>query len=192
MIANDDTEESSGDEYETQDSPGEDSDDESEMLYGVLNELDKVILEEVSCAVDEHLDVLGTLPDNNQCTSSTVQNSQLGDLEISFEGMQLSQNKEDTDSTSIPMPEHFDLTKYVPPPLLTRHPEPFIGRDDDPVKLKEIITDVMIKMGIYEGSPDNSKTILIGPDHKIAQNVLKLAKLLIQNFPACSIYGNPT
>lgn len=53
---------------------------------------------------------------------------------------------------------------------------PFTGRDDDLAKLREIVTDVLMKMGLYSEEPDNSQNILIGPDNKIGKNVLELVK----------------
>ncbi|KAL4238432.1 hypothetical protein ACF0H5_003140 [Mactra antiquata] len=45
------------------------------------------------------------------------------------------------------------LKQYQPPPLLTRHPPPAIGRDDDIHKLREILDDVMIKTAIMRMQP---------------------------------------
>ena len=78
-----------------------------------------------------------------------------------------------TKDTMIPE-EELGFIRKDPPPMLTRHPPPATGRDDDIRKLAEILDDVAQKLG---RSHDQSKErILLGPDHKIGQNVLKLMK----------------
>ena len=78
-------------------------------------------------------------------------------------------------SNTQPIPASFGFEKFQPPELLCRHPPPAIGRDDDIVKLKEILDDQLIKMGYkdenYQGKSDR---ILVGADHKIASNLIKL------------------
>ena len=49
------------------------------------------------------------------------------------------------------------------------------GRDDDILKLKEILDDILMKLGKYEVSNETDK-ILFGPDNKILANLLKLQK----------------
>ena len=70
-------------------------------------------------------------------------------------------------------PEKFGFQKHVCPELLTKHPPPATGRDDDPDKLKEILDDLLVKMGHYELSGHEEK-IIFGPDHKIGKNLLSL------------------
>jgi hypothetical protein len=55
---------------------------------------------------------------------------------------------------------------YRPPPLLTRHPPPATGKDDDISKLKEILDDVLIKTDHFNMKQQHEK-ILFGPDNKI-------------------------
>ncbi|KAH3802104.1 hypothetical protein DPMN_155773 [Dreissena polymorpha] len=43
--------------------------------------------------------------------------------------------------------QSFGFTKYTVPALLCRHPPPATGRDDDITKIKEILDDVLLKMG---------------------------------------------
>ncbi|WAQ96121.1 hypothetical protein MAR_028811 [Mya arenaria] len=64
-----------------------------------------------------------------------------------------------------------DFQQHKPLPLLSRHPPPAIGRDDDNQKLKEILDDVLIKT---DSTKDTSHKILFAPDHKIAVNLMKL------------------
>ena len=70
-------------------------------------------------------------------------------------------------------PEKFGFQKYVCEQLLTRHPPPATGKDDDPDKLREILDDFLLKMGYHEISGKEQK-ILFGPDHKIGKNLLTL------------------
>ncbi|KAH3802122.1 hypothetical protein DPMN_155791 [Dreissena polymorpha] len=43
--------------------------------------------------------------------------------------------------------QSFGFSKYTVPALLCRHPLPATGRDDDITKIKEILDDVLLKMG---------------------------------------------
>ena len=70
-------------------------------------------------------------------------------------------------------PEKFGFKKHVCEQLLTRHPPPASGKDDDPDKLREILDDFLLKMGYHEIS-GNEEKILFGPDHKIGKNLLSL------------------
>ena len=70
-------------------------------------------------------------------------------------------------------PEKFGFEKYICPQLVTRHPPPATGRDDDPDKLQEILDDLLLKMG-HQDISDHEEKILFGPDHKIGKNLLSL------------------
>ena len=73
------------------------------------------------------------------------------------------------------LPSLFCLQKYAPPPLLCRRPPAATGRDDDILKLKEILDDILLKMGHYKIDKSTNR-ILCGPDNKILNNLLKLQK----------------
>ena len=59
-----------------------------------------------------------------------------------------------------------NFSMHRPPPLLTRHPPPATGKDDDISKLKEILDDVLIKTDHFNMKQQHEK-ILFGPDNKI-------------------------
>ncbi|XP_076084880.1 uncharacterized protein LOC143055600 [Mytilus galloprovincialis] len=63
--------------------------------------------------------------------------------------------------------------KFKVPPLLCKHPTPAQGRDDDIAHLKEILLDILLKLGRYPGTFFKDR-ILFAPDHKIAKNLLTL------------------
>ena len=69
--------------------------------------------------------------------------------------------------------ETFGLHKTNAPELLTRRPPPVAGRDDDITKLKEILDDMLLKLG-YNNAHGHSDRILCGPDNKICSNLLTL------------------
>ncbi|KAH3716541.1 hypothetical protein DPMN_059265 [Dreissena polymorpha] len=70
---------------------------------------------------------------------------------------------------------HLGFKKYNLPPLLSRHPPPVVGRDDDIQKLKEILDDVLVKT---DNTKETSNKILFAPDHKIAVNLLEEHNLI--------------
>jgi hypothetical protein len=75
------------------------------------------------------------------------------------------------------LPEEFGFQKHKAHPLLTRHPSPHSGRDDDPEKLREIADDVLTKMSYHDLRPENHRhKILFGPDHKIGKKLFLLQK----------------
>ncbi|CAC5394942.1 unnamed protein product [Mytilus coruscus] len=99
------------------------------------------------------------------------------DTELSFPAL---------DSTScISSPSHsssqastvlktFGFEKYNIPPLPCRHPPPATGIDDDILKLREILDDVLIKTRRINMSYEGKNRILFGPDNKIGANLLQL------------------
>ena len=97
-------------------------------------------------------------------------------LEKSIENMSILEEEsvEETALSIQSLLKSFGFTKNVVPPLLTRHPPPAIGRDDDPSKIREILDDVLLKMG-YEADPKRAvNRILCGPDNKIGKSLLNL------------------
>jgi hypothetical protein len=74
------------------------------------------------------------------------------------------------DATTSLSEENFQATslyfkKIIVPPLLCRHPPPAQGRDDDISHLKEILLDVLTKLGRYTGNVYTNR-ILFAPDNK--------------------------
>ena len=64
------------------------------------------------------------------------------------------------------LPDTFGLKKYQLPELLCRQPPAVAGKDDDIVKLKEILDEILLKLGKYTISPETDK-VLFGPNNKI-------------------------
>lgn len=102
------------------------------------------------------------------------------ELEASFE--QISFCDTDDEEKNENIPNKFGFHKFSPPSLLTRHPPPAIGRDDNVNKLKEILSDILIKSAICK-NPSQCKNmhaatekVLCGPDQKIGSNLIKLIK----------------
>lgn len=130
---------------------------------------------------------------NNMDVSMTSFSDDVATLESSFHDMSLDQpidvpeGDEDRapskviDSAShslqaehVHVPSLFGFTKYTAPPLLCRHPPPAVGRDDDITKLKEILDDILLKLGAHHPDFNSFDRIVIGPDNKIGSNMLKL------------------
>jgi hypothetical protein len=86
---------------------------------------------------------------------------------------EVKEDKISTDTT--PLPVLYGLNKFVLPPLLCRHPEPYSGRDDDPTKLREVCDDTLTFMG-YHDEDFKRRKILCGPDHKIGKNLMNMVK----------------
>ena len=51
---------------------------------------------------------------------------------------------------------------------------PAVGRDDDISKIREILDDVLLKLGHLTNAEGQTNRILCGPDHKVGNSVLKL------------------
>lgn len=71
--------------------------------------------------------------------------------------------------------ESFLFKKYTVPTLLCRHPTPAEGRDDEINLLRDILLDILIKLGRYP-EVQNKERILFAPDHKISINLIHLVK----------------
>ena len=100
----------------------------------------------------------------------------LPDLEKSMENMSiLEEDSLEEIALSIQaLLKSFGFAKNKVPPLLTRHPPPAMGRDDDPSKIKEILDDVLVKMGYEADTNRGVNRILCGPDNKIGKCLLNL------------------
>lgn len=53
--------------------------------------------------------------------------------------------EEDDESHTEGILNTLQFTMFQPPPLLARHPPPATGKDDDILKLKEILDDILVK-----------------------------------------------
>ena len=83
----------------------------------------------------------------------------------------------ETETTHTIQHEHEDflISKFKVPPTLCRHPTPAKGRDDDINVLRDILLDILLKLGRYPGVVIKER-ILFAPDHKISKNLIQLMK----------------
>ena len=100
---------------------------------------------------------------------------EMPELENSFLNLSIVEEQEQPSGKVII--ESFGFTKFTVPPLLTRHPPPAVGRDDDTSKIREILDDVLLKLGYLTGTENRSNRILCGPDHKVGNCLLKLMSI---------------
>ena len=70
----------------------------------------------------------------------------------------------------------FGIEKYSVDSLLTLHPPPASGRDDDVEKLYEILSEILSKSGYIAGGLEAENRLLLGADHKIGKNLIILMK----------------
>ena len=96
----------------------------------------------------------------------------IGNIDKSFHNLSLQEAPED----SVPsLLASFGFKKFVVPPLLSRHPPPATGRDDDIMKIREIMDDALVKMGYCNDDEQKmSSRIFCGPDNKIGYCMLSL------------------
>ena len=134
--------------------------------------------------------------DNNyDCTELELQDI-LGQLNLDTEllkpvdevGCELLSEDSDKFSVEKMLLTLFGFEQYHPPVMITRHPPPATGRDDDIWKLKEILDNFLIRTG-YITTANSKHRILVGADNKIGKNVLQLMKndskyrVLLPEFP---------
>ena len=122
-------------------------------------DLDESNEDQVSMPIEDVSDIVTNINDKDEDIQSISQ---------SMEGVA------SFSELTVPMPIKFGFEKNVCPPLLTRHPPPYSGRDDDLFRLKDIIDDLLVKLGNYDGIGNK---ILCGPDNKIGSNLIKLIKM---------------
>ena len=72
------------------------------------------------------------------------------------------------------------LTQFKPPQSITRHPPPATGRDDNIHVLREILDNLLLKLGYSDSEYSRKYRILFGADNKIGKNLLQLMKLDIK------------
>ena len=99
---------------------------------------------------------------------------EMPELEKSFLNLSIVEEQEPSGKEII---ESFGFTKFTVPPLLTRHPPPAVGRDDDTSKIREILDDVLLKLGYLTNTKCITNRILCGPDHKVGNCLLKLMSI---------------
>lgn len=105
------------------------------------------------------------------CNSEDEEMESIGKLDKSFQNLSLHEAPEQ----SVPgLLASFGFEKFIVPPLLSRHPPPAMGRDDDVMKIKEIMDDALTKMGYCSDEKKMSNRIFCGPDNKIGKCMLSL------------------
>ena len=97
-------------------------------------------------------------------------------LDHSDDPLQISQTSEDEDVDLIHILDSFGFSKFNVPPMLCRHPPPAVGKDDDISKIREILDDVLVKLGYTNEDVKTANRILCGPDNKIGKCVIELMK----------------
>ena len=122
-------------------------------------------------------DLLCGADDNGSIQSllfeSAIQDTDLEDILCELASHSLLLDQTGTDGTENVQHNLMGFTCTTSPPILTRHPPPAMGRDDDLQKLKEILDDIYLR----SGQDKNSKhRIMLAPDNKISKNLLKLIK----------------
>ena len=112
-----------------------------------------------------------SLPHQESFRHDTSFDISMENLEESLMDLSLTEDDNCSNVKKI-LPNMFGIVKYSPPPLLCRHPPPAMGKDDDIQKLREVLNDILIKLG--RGTSAHPDRILFGPDNKIGANMLKL------------------
>lgn len=135
-------------------------------LGNMVNYLDMIEEVPLNCEIEpvEAMDV-------------TPSNIDLSDLELSIGAMSISEDDCDGILNYKLVQEllsSFSFRKFKVPKLLCRHPPPALGRDDDITKIREILDDILMKIGYTTDGTKAVNRILCGPDHKIGQCLLKL------------------
>ena len=153
--------------------PADDADDHNDSVFELLEQItgheDSTDME---CDIkNDSFDDLSAIPDAEFMEKSF---QELGLVDQSDE--KTSHEETPIQQENYVVPTSFGLCKHILPPLLTRHPQPFAGRDDDITKLKEVLDDVLTKLGHHDLATTDKEKILFGPDHKIGNNLVKLRK----------------
>lgn len=163
---------------------------------------DAVCDESLDSSFSETYDLLNISGIEEFCVEETKAEEEIAVLNQSLNELLVSDNAHSTDH-DLPEPSssqnevpndqvtlfNSGFRIHHPPPLLTRHPPPDIGKDDDISKLREIISDVIKKSGKGVTFPRDKSRILCAPDHKIAKNLFRLMeddarfKIILPEFP---------
>ena len=136
--------------------------EEEVQLSDILKQVRKDLIEENS--FDEEIDEM----EKQYEASLTELNESMGEIKLS--------ETTNTDQTQRILGS-FGFHKFEVPPLLCKHPPPATGRDDDINNVKQIVDDVMLKLGYKTGIKKLSQRILCGADQKIGNNILRLMSM---------------
>ena len=125
----------------------------------LLNDVDIRMLEEardteetLTEIVQEAVETAGEIYVAAETTEEMIEESsmdismenEISELEKSFLNLSIVQEEEVIGNDIV---ESFGFLKFVVPPLICRHPPPATGRDDDISKIREILDDILLKMG---------------------------------------------
>ncbi|XP_067660602.1 uncharacterized protein [Haliotis asinina] len=117
-----------------------------------------------------HLDEANVLPDQNEESFMTFDQ----DLEDSAQD-KMQNEQETTKGTHNDDNTYYKFPFFTVPPLLTRHPTPAVGRDDDKAKLREVLVGILQGLDRQSNSQKYDR-ILLAPDHKLSKNLIQLMK----------------
>ena len=168
---------------------------EDDMVLEVVDALDMAHLEEIQRNSEEGKLLYSMMPvlessftvislDNEDQEETSVDDilrektpSSPKQQESSFDSTNtnMASSQKNSPIATCSLPVLYGFKKFILPPLLTRHPPPYAGRDDDPIKLREILDELLVRMGYYDDAMPKFK-ILFGPDYKIAQHLLVLVR----------------
>ena len=154
------------------------------MLDNLLDEVDLLQIHDIQGFNDENdLDCFQVL---NETQDDELQS--LGDNTGIIPTTQLTTD-ETSEAAQTSLLEDLGFIQYKPPSLLTRHPPPATGRDDDLVNIRKVLDDILIKSEHSDESCVRFNKILFGPDNKIGNILLKLIaqnkkyKVFLPEFP---------
>jgi hypothetical protein len=114
-------------------------------------------------------------------STAPIESPEASLLDDSMQNLSLHDNLTTNETTTASTLEQFGFTKYVSGPFLWRHPPPATGRDDKIDVLEDVLSDILIKLGLTGKAHPK---ILFGPDQKIGINLLKLKQQKPQQFQA--------
>ncbi|MEW8546925.1 MAG: hypothetical protein AB2693_25705 [Candidatus Thiodiazotropha sp.] len=98
----------------------------------------------------------------------------MSELEESFLNLSITG---ETEMTGKELAGSFGFSKFRVSPLLCRHPPPATGKDSDVSNIKEILDDVLLKLGYLTNKTRCVNRILCGADNKIGNCLLKLMSI---------------
>ena len=144
--------------------------------------------------ISEHMDDLSCSMSNIENKSHVTENKTFEQMSVDEEtdsliSMDDKETPEYSSESIRKLLSSFGFKKFIVPPLLCRHPPPAMGRDDDISKIREIVDDVLMKMGYVADDTKMANRILCGPDNKIGKCLLslmetnRLYKVILPEFP---------
>lgn len=131
--------------------------------------------------VEEYCDLLDANLDSIEAISSAVdqddeESFSISEVEKSIQNMSISESETlETENESIQsLLSSFGFNKFKVPTLLCRHPPPAIGRDDDLNKIKDILDDILLKLGYITEPSKSVNRILCGLEKACSSFMIKI------------------